>query len=78
MGKSNKNKLICVILCRGKVIAGKRIGVLILDGYKLRLGENWLPEEIRNNPRYQKYLSEGILQEKPKKRWMSDPEEDEY
>ena len=78
MSKSNKNKLICVILNPGKKIAGKKVGTLILGEYRLRLGENWLPEEIQKNPRYQKYIEEGFLQEKIINRWISEPEEDEY
>lgn len=78
MSKSKKNKLICVILRPGKKIAGKKVGTLILGEYRLRLGENWLPKEIQNNPRYRKYLEEGLLEEKQTKRWISEPEEDEY
>ena len=78
MSKSNKNKLICVILRPGKKIAGKKVGALILGEYRLRLGENWLPEEIKNNPRYQKYIGEGLLEEKATNRWISEPEEDDY
>ena len=77
MSKSKKNKLVCIILHPRK-LAGKKVGALILGEYRLRLGENWLPEEIKNNPRYQKYVREGLLEEKPRKRWMSEPEEDEY
>lgn len=77
MGKSNKNKLICVIL-HPKKLAGKKVGALILAEYRLHLGENWLPEEIKNNPRYQKYIQEGLLEEKPRNRWMSEPEEGEF
>ena len=77
MSKSNKNKLICVILHPRK-IAGKKVGALILGEYRLCLGENWLPKEIKNNPRYQKYIEEGLLEEKTTKRWISEPEEDEF
>ena len=77
MSKSNKNKLFCVILHPRK-IAGKKVGTLILGEYRMCLGENWLPEEIKSNPRYQKYLEEGLLEEKATKRWISEPEEDEF
>lgn len=77
MSKSKKHKLICVIL-HPKKLAGKKIGALTLGEYRLRLGENWLPEEIKKNPRYQKYLAEGLLEEKSTNRWMSEPEEDEF
>ena len=75
MSKSSKNKLVCIIL-HPKKIAGKKVGALTLGEYILLLGENWLPEEIKNNPRYRKYLEEGLLEEKPTKRWISEPEEE--
>ena len=77
MSKSNKKKLICVIL-HPKKIAGKKVGALTLGEYRLRLGENWLPEEIKNNARYQKYIQEGLIEEKLTNRWMSEPEGDDF
>ncbi|MEM7726493.1 MAG: hypothetical protein AAF208_08990 [Cyanobacteria bacterium P01_A01_bin.45] len=63
VASSQERECICIVLIPEK-LSGVEIGSLQLGNYRLFPGENWVPKDIRNYPRYTKYIQAGVIFEK--------------